>query len=92
MSKKQIYLNIIAKIQGIADLGSQSKVNYEKVINKIKDIGNDLLGIKKIKEGKGIKSGRPPNRRIKNKPSKKCQICAGNHLTQKCPFMEDVRK
>lgn len=45
MGKKQRYLNIIAKIQGIADLGSQSKVNYEKVINKIKDIENDLSGI-----------------------------------------------
>ena len=92
-SSKQRFINISAKMQSIADLGSRSQGKYDMVMNSLKIIENKLLGIKKVVDSSASRCGRPRKGRIK-KAGKidKCQICKKDHKTKQCPDLKNVRK
>ena len=60
-SVKQRYLEIKSKAHTIAELGSKTEDNYNKIIEALNVIEQKLLG---IVEAHGIRSGRPRTSRI----------------------------
>ena len=91
---RRMYLEVTAKIAGLAQLASAKVENFELAMQALDELERKLLGIPTVIDANATRPGRPRIRRIRHQPprEKKCLICGQKHTLERCPHLAEIRQ